>query len=475
MNKTRIISVILLAVGSLLSLGAARLDDDVSGSGKKVYVFPIHEMIEPALAVVLQRGLSEAKDWGADLVVFDIDTPGGRIDATETIMRSISEVEVPTITLVNKDAISAGAIISLSTDAIYMTPGSKVGDAMPIRVSLISGGVKEIASDHQEKMVSFVAGMVRAAAQEQGHDPMVAECMVRRELEYKIGEEIVCKEGELLTLTNQEAEKQYEEGVNLFSAGTVKDLDDLMGTLNITDYEVKRFKSTSAETLARLVQGPLAQILMMAGLLGLYIEFKTPGLGLPGLLGVICLMAFFWGHHLAGLAGKEEVLLFLLGVALLGVEIFVLPGFGIFGISGLCIIMVSLFTAMIQHAPGMPVLPSWTIAQVPLVKMGTALTGTLIIGALLSRVLPKSKIFQRLILAEETSKASGYVAATEHKELEGAEGVAETVLKLSGTALINGEFYAVVSNTSYIDKGTPIRVLEVHGNRIVVDRVNEEG
>ncbi len=188
-----------------------------------VYVIPVHGMIEPALLYVMRRGVAEAEINGAAAIVLSMDTLGGRLDAATDIVRLMQRVRVPTYTFVEKNAISAGAIIALSTDKIFMAPGSVIGDAMPIMMSP-TGGAQEMPEAIEEKTVSAVAALIRAAAQESGHDPQLAEAMVRRELEYKIADEVISPAGQLLTLTNVEAEREVgppEARRKLLSQGTL--------------------------------------------------------------------------------------------------------------------------------------------------------------------------------------------------------------------------------------------------------------
>ncbi|MFC1467322.1 nodulation protein NfeD [Verrucomicrobiota bacterium] len=433
-----------------------------------VYVIPVEGMIEPALLYVIRRGVDEAVSAKADALILTMDTPGGRLDATEEIIRTLGKSKLPTYTFVEKDAFSAGAIIALSTQHIYMAPGSVIGDAMPIQVSPL-GGVQAPTPDVQEKMVAAAAAIVRRAAEQGGHDTKLAEAMVRRELEYKIGDDIICPEGQLLTLTNTEAARLVGDDQRpLLSLGTVEDLDALLKTIGLEDAEVKKLEVTSAEKVARFIAA-MAPLLLMIGLGGIWIEIKTPGLGAPGLIGGIALVLFFFGHHIAGLAGMEDVLIFLLGVILLFIEIFITPGFGVLGISGLLLILLALLNAMTLPEPGTPWLPVPTNFEsvVPAIqKLVMALIGTGAIALIFGRMLPKSHL--PIILEEEETFKN---VDRETSPLIGREGLAFTTLRPSGTGAFGDERIDVVTEGEFIEKETPIRIIEVHGNRIVVEKI----
>ncbi|HMP77343.1 MAG TPA: NfeD family protein [Kiritimatiellia bacterium] len=435
-----------------------------------VYVIPVKGMIEPALLYVMRRGVLEAEREGAAAVILKMDTPGGRLDAATDIVRLMQSVRVPTYTFVEKNAISAGAIISLSTKQIYMAPGSVIGDAMPIMMSP-TGGAQEMPEAIEEKTVSAVAALIRAAAQESGHDAQLAEAMVRREIEYKIEDEVISAAGQLLTLTNVEAEREVGPEDNrrkLLSQGTVADIPALLEIIGLGGSPIREMQITSSERLARVIAAA-APLLLMAGLLGLYIEFKTPGFGLPGLLGLAALALFFWGHHIAGLAGMEDVAIFLVGVFLIALEVFILPGFGIPGILGITLVLYSLLSAMAERLPGggwMPTLPS---LEIPLIKLSSGILLAAIGAALVGRWLPRSRVGHWLILDKATTAQTGYTGSTTDQTLLGQRGIAITALRPAGAAQFGERRIDVVTAGEFEDAGTPVRVVDVRGNRIVVE------
>ena len=458
---------------ALLSAGAREGFCAEEANADVTYVIPIKGMIERGLVYALRRGMEEAEALGAGAIVIDMDTPGGRLDSATEIVHLLLGASVPTYTLVNPSAMSAGAIISLATDEIYMVPSGLLGDAMPIMMSpLPMGGPQELPEGIKEKAVSPTVALARSAAQAKGHDTQLAEAMIRPEFEYKIGDKVICPAGQLLTLTSEDAAQLVGEDEHpLLAKGIVKDLDELLEKIGRDKNKVVTVEITPAEQIARFIESiPVSGVLLALGLLGLYIEFKTPGFGFPGMAGILCLAVWFWGHHIAGLAGMGEMAIFLVGVILVLIEIFAIPGFGAVGVSGLTLIIVSLLMAMVQHYPSEPwYLPPVAHFQRSVVTFGEALVITLISAAILARFLPKTSVFQRIALGTSMSRAAGYEAAHEEAGLIGQRGVTVTPLRPAGIAEFGDKHYNVVARGEFLEKGSSIVVAEVRGNRIVVD------
>ena len=444
---------------------SASVQGQESNATALVYIIPVKKTIEPALLYVVRRGIDEAVRNRADAIIFEMDTPGGQVNAAEGIVNAITRTDIPTYTFVENDAFSAGAIIALSTKHIYMAPGSVIGAATPMMMGP-GGGVKDMPDEVQEKMTSAVAALVRSAAEQGGHDKQMAEAMVRADMEYSINGTVVSEKGRLLTLTNVEAAQLVGEDPHpLLSEGTVDDVDALLETIGLPHAEKRVLAITSAEKLARLIAG-IAPILMMIGLGGLWLEIKTPGFGIFGIAGISCLLLYFFGSHIAGLAGMEDLLLFFAGVILLAIEIFAIPGFGITGIGGLLLIILSLVNAMVEHLPGKirPVSFSPETFSVPLTKVTLSFVGSLALVFVVGKFLPKSKAFGKLALgAVSPSPDTG-------RDLLGTEGTARSDLRPGGTADFGGKKMDVVTRGDYIPRGTAVRIAEVHGNRIVVEK-----
>jgi membrane-bound serine protease (ClpP class) len=329
------------------------------------------------------------------------------------------------------------------------------------------GGAQEMPDEVQEKMTSAVAAMVRAAAEQGGHDPKLGEAMVRADIEYKIDGKIISEEGRLLTMTDREAAQLVgRDKKPLLSSGTVESLEDLLTQINATEAELTYIEVTGAETFARAI-AKMAPILMLVGMGGLWLEFKTPGFGVFGLLGALALLLFFFGHHIAGLSGMEDVLFFAIGVILIGLEIFVTPGFGLLGLSGLFLMLFSFVNAMSERLPG-----SWkpisfepeTFAQ-PLLQVAVAFGGSLFLAACAGKYLPKTRLFSSITLQDKIESTPDQLM------LVGIEGITTSDLRPSGTAQFNDKKYDVVTLGEYISHDIQVRITEVHGARIVVERV----
>jgi membrane-bound serine protease (ClpP class) len=287
-----------------------------------VYVAPVEGIIDLGLAPFVQRVLNEAADAGAAAVILDINTFGGRVDAAVLIRDSLLNAKVKTIAFINKRAISAGALISLAAERIVMAEGGTIGAATPVQMGQPGAAPQPV----EEKTVSYVRKEFRSTAEARKRPPLIAEAMVDADVEIKG----LIEKGKLLTLTTAEALK-YK--VADFSADT---LDGVLEQLDLKGAEVRRATPTWAENLVRLLTHPIiSSLLITIGMLGIILELRTPGFGVPGALGIASLALFFWGHWLVALAGWEELLLFGSGIVLLILEIFVIPGFGIAGVLGI--------------------------------------------------------------------------------------------------------------------------------------------
>jgi membrane-bound serine protease (ClpP class) len=253
----------------------------------------------------------------------------------------------------------------------------------------------------------------------------------------------------------------------LLSAGTVKSVAELLAQVGLPGAAVVPVQPYGFEVLARWLT-MLSPVLVMIGFVAIYLELKTPGLGVPTVVAVICFGLYFIGYIAAGLAGWEEAVLFAVGLALLAVEVFVLPGFGVAGVAGLACILAALVLAMVEHFPGGPRWPAWSQVQGPLVTVLLEFAGSVVVMMLLARFLPETRLFRKMELAATTSgyKTAGATAAV----LRGATGVAETPLRPAGKGRFNGQLVDVVTEGDWIEKGASIRITLVEGSRVVVTR-----
>ena len=450
----------------------------------KVLIIPIREQIDKTLLYFLRRVFQSAEnDSSIKAIVVDMDTPGGSLRETEEIiswLRKLRSQDIEIFTYVNIHAQSAGAIISMATDEIYMATGSRIGSATPILMDL-SGGVQEMSDDVKEKILSDTRALVRGLAQENGYPPDLAMAFVDQNIEYKVGDRIVCAEGKVLNLTAKEAVEIIPPlETPLLAKRIVEDIPSLIELKNLSHLEVVNIEPHGAEQFARWIT-LFAPILMAVAFIGIYLEVKTPGFGIPGIIGGIALVLFLFGHYIAGLAGKEDALLILLGITLLLVEVFILPGFGIAGVLGIFALLCGMILAMIPHLPKLPDLPESPM-QTPSLEpfLNQALLNfflTIIISGvaiyLLAKILPKTPLYSKLVLQSEATIKDGYVGIdlSANSKLLGLAGVTLTPLHPSGIAMIGGQRIDVVSTGDYIDSEEKVEVVQVDGPRIVVEIV----
>jgi membrane-bound serine protease (ClpP class) len=440
-----------LAMG-LLGLGVLSVTaaDRPAGSDRHVYVVPVEGIIDLGLAPFIKRVTDQAASDGAAAVVLEINTFGGRVDAAVLIRDALLESKVPTVAFINKRAISAGALIALASEKIYMTEGATVGAALPVQ----GGSPGSAPQPVEEKTISYLRKEFSATAEARGRPTRLAEAMVDPDVEIAG----VIAKGKLLTLTTDEAIEQK------LIDGKVADLEQMLGTLGLAGAELRKAEESWAETIVRFLTNPVvSSLLITVGLLGVITEIRTPGFGWPGSIGLASLGLFFWGHWLVQLAGYEELLLFGLGVLLLAVEVFAFPGFGVIGALGVVSLLAGLALSLL--GPG-------STAGV-IVSVLTRLVMSLLVAVLaalaLLRFLPRTPFGRKLVLETGMTADQGYVSAPEDEvKLLGLSGVAVSPLHPSGLALIEGRRIDVISEGEYIDAGEPIVVIRVDGNRVVV-------
>lgn len=413
---------------------------------KKVYVAYIEGDIDLGLAPYISRVVSEAERSEAAAIVFKINTFGGRVDAATQIKDAIINTDLLTIAFINNRAISAGALIALSCKKIVMVPGSSIGAATVVDQSGEKVG---------EKYQSYMRSEMRSTAEKNGRRVDIAEGMV----DERVVIPGLVDSTQLVTLTSEEA---LEYGI---ADTLLKHIDDVYALFNLQDAEKISEKSNWAEDVVRFLNNPIiSSILIMIGIFGLIAEVKSPGWGVPGTAGVIALALFFGSSYILQLASIIEILMFVVGLVLILIEVFVIPGFGVAGISGIILIVASLFLSMLGANPFL----DFNAVSAAIIKLTIGFAAALILIFLLARYLPKSNVFKKFILSEEEKAAEGYTSRTNYSELLGSEGVAVTTLRPAGTAEINGKRVDVVTDSEFIEHGKPIIVVAVEGMRVVV-------
>ncbi|WLR43990.1 nodulation protein NfeD [Bacillus carboniphilus] len=437
MKKT--IHTLLLGV-LFLFLGFVSL---ANANQPTVYVIPVEKTVERGLAAFIERSVTEAEEANSDLIIFEINTPGGAVDGALEIAKTINESSVETVAFINNQAGSAGAFIALNANEIYMVPNAKMGAAAVI---------DQEGNAADKKTVSYWNASMREAAELNNRDPIYAEAMADPEIDLP---EYKAKEGKILTLTASEAEEVgYTEGI-------VDDIDQLLVEKGLEGANIVDAEVSVAEKIARFLTHPIVvPILISIGSLGLIVELYSPGFGVPGFMGLGSLLLFFYGSSVAGLAGQGAILLFIAGIILVISEFFV-PG-GILGTIGLGSIIISLFLA------------SGNIKLMAL-SIIIALIVSVVGIYILTKVMGKRmNFFKKIILNDSTNTERGYISNKNRLELIGKEGISMTSLRPSGTAIIDEERLDVVTEGSYIDRDKSIRVVKVEGSRIVVREITEK-
>jgi membrane-bound serine protease (ClpP class) len=463
MRTLRLLLLICLTLAARGTFAAAR-EPIRKGA---VVIVSLHGEIAPPLFLFLRRAQKAAEGAGAAAIVFEMNTYGGRLDTAEEITSLLNHATIPTYTFINSNAGSAGALIALATQHIYMAPVSAIGAAAPV----LSSG-EDLSSTARDKTISYWSALIRGSGTNNGHNPDVGEAFLDKEKEVKIGDRVVHAKGSLLTLTAQEATAPGENGKPLLADGIADSITDLLRKAGLNGSPIM-FEPSGFERLALWITA-LAPILLLAGIIGAYLEFKIPGVTLPGVISVICFALFFLGHYLAGLAGWEVVALFALGVALVLAEIFLFAHSTIlFGVIGVFLMLGSLLWAMVDRYPGDTFVPTGRMLRVPLLNLSFAMLAAAAAVAVLARYLPRTSIYRRFVLSADIP--SGPSLGAQPRDFggamlvtPGAQGTAITTLRPSGKARFAGHVVDVVTEGEFISAEQPVAVISTDGMRVIV-------
>ncbi|MDE0088764.1 MAG: hypothetical protein OXU23_23790 [Candidatus Poribacteria bacterium] len=511
-NPKNLLCCALLLIGCLFMRSGLSAEDNAL-----VYVIDIRSEIGGGVSTYIKKGIQKAEQANADAIIFDVDTPGGKVDSAVRIIRSIQETQIPTIAFVNRQAISAGAMISASCDQIVMTSGATIGDSAPVDAQGNEAG---------EKIVSYIRGIIRSTAERQDRNPDIAEAMVDKRVflvrlengdiiklrpeeylnEQEVGTqmEILCGEGELLNLTTRQAleygfvDAQAENLNELLAQYQIVEIDEgyradksdviimpltekgigrkqeKLGVNQVSPIkslekaQITKFVVTLADRTVFFITSPyISALLLSLGGLGLLVEIRTPGFGIPGFLGLLFIGLFFGGHMLNEVPNAYIVaLIFVVGLALIVLEVFVIPGFGVAGILGLILMLASVFYTFFQSTDNVSTALLWLSISIIL---------TSVLAILATVFLPKSAPFQHFALSTVMSTEEGYHSAgsLDFQSYLGKTGVALTPLRPAGTVKIDNKRLDVVTVGDFIAQNTPVKVLEVEGSKISVEALEE--
>ena len=458
----------------------------VTAKDNTIHVIPVTGPVEPGMAAFIKRSIDEIllQDPEA-VIVLSLDTFGGRVDAALDIVDAVSAIpQGQSVSFVEKRAISAGALIALAGNVLVMKHNTLIGDCSPIIQT--SEGQKEMG----EKTQTVLRAQFRALAKKNGYPEVLAESMVTKSMEvYQITldgstfymdkvrfndlteeekaritqRRTVVAEGELLTMDDVEAE-------NLgFSRASVADLDEALARLGYANYTLAVMTETWSEAFVRFLQ-PFLPILMLVGIGALYTEVKAPGFGFPGIIGLICLGLVFFNQYLVGLANFTELLLLIIGALLIGVEMFILPGFGIAGVAGILVLAAGLvlsFQGFVLPNPEMPWEGRLMLRNLAMV-LGSFLGAILVSLFTVRFVLPRLSALVKGPFLEATLK-DALVGSDESRDIHpGDTGVALSALRPAGSIRIRDRKIDAVTRGEFIESGSRVTVDAIEQNRVVV-------
>ncbi|MEE9117154.1 MAG: NfeD family protein [Calditrichia bacterium] len=429
-----------------------------------VYRVPIEGTIDLGLPPFIERSLKAAAEEGAIAVIFDIDTFGGRIDAATQIKDAILDSPILTVAFINRRAISAGALISMSCDKIYMTSGGTIGAATAVDMQGKKGS---------EKVISYMREEMASTAESTGRNIAIAKGMVDEELSFTYleidGDSVEVtdlegrKEGKLITLTTELA-KKYK-----IADGDAETIDELLAELGFAGAVVKSTKANWSEAIVRFLTNPVvASLLMTFGFLGILFELQQPGWGVSGTIGAVCLALALGSGYIAELASATDLLIVFLGVLLLLIEMIVIPGFGIAGIGGIGLIIFGLYRLLL---PDVPV--GEEVTDMAMFGLTIGIIGGLVGLVLLFRLMTKTKFWKKLATPDVQDHERGYDTSLGLEDMVGREGVADSDLHPSGWVILGNKRIFVVSEGTFIEDGEKVKIITVDGNRVVVRKIKK--
>ncbi|QDH79441.1 nodulation protein NfeD [Echinicola soli] len=422
---------------------------------KKVYVLEIQDNIDPRMNRKVQMALEEATSIEADILLIHMDTYGGAVNDADDIRTMLLEAKIPTISFIDKDAASAGALISIACDSIYMAPGASIGAA-----TVVMGGSGEAAPD---KYQSYMRSMMRSTAEANGRDPKIAEAMVDERIEI----EGITTEGSVITFSVSEAIK------NGFCEAEVSSIDDAIKQFGVQDYELIEYEMSIVEQIISIFLNPaISGFLILIIIGGIYFEIQTPGVGFPIAAAVTAVILYFIPYYLTGLAENWEIIVFVLGIILLALELFVIPGFGVAGILGIACILAGLTLGMLPNdAFDFSFVPSGEL----FVAVVTVILATVVAIGGIFMLAPKVnewQAFSKITLATTQKKEDGYTSFWYSNDLLEKQGTAHTRLMPSGKVLIDEEIYDAHSRGEFIDRGAKIKVISTEGTSLTVKKIS---
>lgn len=459
MKKQMSIALAFLMISHLAfqSVNAAEKQDPFSDREKeyKVYTFEIKEMIAPPVWHLTKTAMKAAEENSVDLILIHMNTYGGMLESADSIRTALLQSNIPVWVFIDNNAASAGALISIACDSIYMRPGANIGAATVVDQA------GEVVPD---KYQSYMRSMMRATAEAKGRDPKIAEGMV----DPRIKIPGVSDSGQVITFTTSEAIKFG------FAEGEAESLEGVLKTAGLSEFKIIRHHLTFTDKIIRFLINPIVSgLLIMVIIGGIYFELQTPGVGFPLAAAVTAALLYFAPLYIEGIATHWEIIIFIIGVILIAIEIFVLPGFGVAGISGIIMVILGLSLGMVES-------DGFELGTFPFDKMIVALFTVIIASFVslalsfwISRKIFTTTTFGELALATTQDRNDGYTSAqASYEKMIGAEGVAKTVLRPAGKILIGDDTYDATAESGFIEKGEKVKVTSYINAQLFVRKIS---
>ncbi|NCA83969.1 MAG: nodulation protein NfeD [Clostridia bacterium] len=445
--------LILFFIFQGASVVAQSADDTVRPT--RVYVFELKEEIAEPAWHLTRNSLQAAHDTAADIILIHMNTYGGALATADSIRTAILQSKIPVWVFIDNNAASAGALISIAADSIYMRPGANIGAATV---------VNQTGEALPDKYQSYMRSMMRSTAEASGRNPLIAEGMV----DPRISIPGISDSGKVITFTASEAIKYG------FCEGTANSVPEVLTNAGITDYKIIRYELSFTDRIIRFLVNPMISgLLIMIIIGGIYFELQTPGIGFPIAASILAALLYFAPLYVEGLAAHWEILLFVIGVVLIAVEIFALPGFGVAGISGIALVVAGLVLSMLGNVGFDFSLLHIDDIVVALFTVIIATFGALVASIYFSRKLFTSRIFGGLALSSTQDKSAGFTSAqSSYTDMLGRQGVARTVLRPAGKVLIDEQIFDATAESGFIDKDTPVRVTRYINTQLFVRKIS---
>ena len=420
---------------------------------QRVFKIDIKVPIDARSNRYTKLALQKAKEEKADLIIIEMDTYGGAVNDADSIRKRFLDCEIPLYVFINKNAASAGALISIACDSIYMTPGANIGAA-----TVVNG---DDGSKAPDKYQSYMRSMMRSTAEAKGRNPQIAEAMVDENLSV----DSVSKSGQVITFTTSEA---IENG---FCEAQVNSIEEILKRNKIEDYQIINYEEKWSESVIRFFLNPaISGILILIMMGGIYFELQSPGVGFPLAAAIIAALLYFTPFYMNGLAENWEILVFVIGLALIGAEVFVIPGFGIAGILGIVFTLSSLFLVMVNNVNFDFTYVSTNQINRSLIVISVSLLGTMVIVVFGAKQFLKSKAFNKITLNSTLAKEEGFVSNAVY-DLIGKQGEVHTVLRPSGRVMIEGKLHNAEARNNFIEKGKKVEVIGMDTSTLIVKEV----